>query len=52
MSNARERHPQLEYVEDVADALTGAELTVLVTERSEYRVSTPLPRLDSWAVRS
>jgi len=36
LANARARHPQLEYADDVADALRGADLTVLVTEWPEY----------------
>jgi UDPglucose 6-dehydrogenase len=39
---ARSRHPQLEYVESTAAALTGAELVVLVTEWREYRELDPV----------
>jgi len=34
--NARARHPQLDYTEDVTDALRGADLVILVTEWPEY----------------
>ncbi|MFF2390815.1 UDP-glucose dehydrogenase family protein [Agromyces sp. NPDC058104] len=37
IENSRSRHPQLDYLEDVDDALRGAELAVLVTEWGEYR---------------
>ncbi|HWD62465.1 MAG TPA: UDP-glucose/GDP-mannose dehydrogenase family protein [Humibacter sp.] len=36
VANARLRHPQLDYVEDATDALSGADLVVLVTEWPEY----------------
>lgn len=37
IENSRMKHPQLEYVVDVDEALRGAELVVLVTEWPEYR---------------
>jgi UDPglucose 6-dehydrogenase len=37
IDNARRIHPQLTYVEDRDDALTGADAVVLVTEWDEYR---------------
>ncbi|MHA7984563.1 UDP-glucose dehydrogenase family protein [Rathayibacter sp. CAU 1779] len=36
VANARVRHPQLEYTDDVTDALRGADLVILVTEWPEY----------------
>jgi UDPglucose 6-dehydrogenase len=36
VANARQRHPQLDYVEDATDALRGVDLVVLVTEWPEY----------------
>ncbi|MCK8608295.1 UDP-glucose/GDP-mannose dehydrogenase family protein [Agromyces sp. C10] len=37
IENARQRHPQLDYVADTTEALRGAELVVLVTEWRAYR---------------
>lgn len=41
IANARARHPQLEYTSSTAEALTGADLVVLVTEWREYRALDP-----------
>ncbi|THG31165.1 UDP-glucose/GDP-mannose dehydrogenase family protein [Glaciibacter flavus] len=41
IANSRRIHPQLDYVEDVSDALEGADLVVLVTEWNEYRHMDP-----------
>jgi len=37
IASARQRYPELEYVDDVDDALRGAEVVVLATEWAEYR---------------
>lgn len=37
IENARLRHPQLTYVDAASDALTGADLVLLVTEWDEYK---------------
>lgn len=42
IGNARERHPQLEYVTSSREALRGADLIVLVTEWREYRALDPV----------
>jgi len=42
IENARGRHPQLHYVDDVATAVEGAEVVVLLTEWSEYRDLDPV----------
>ncbi|GAB3395269.1 UDP-glucose/GDP-mannose dehydrogenase family protein [Humibacter soli] len=36
IQNARARHPQLDYTDDLSDALRGADLVILVTEWPEY----------------
>ena len=36
IENARARHPQLDYVENLEEALRGADLVILVTEWPEY----------------
>ncbi|GAB2974166.1 UDP-glucose dehydrogenase family protein [Frigoribacterium salinisoli] len=41
IENARARHPQLNYAEDVTAAVAGAEVVVLLTEWSEYRELDP-----------
>jgi len=41
IENARARHPQLNYVDDVTAAVAGAEVVVLLTEWSEYRELDP-----------
>lgn len=41
IENARLRHPQLDYAQDVEEALRGAELTILVTQWPEYRYMDP-----------
>ncbi|QDZ15703.1 UDP-glucose dehydrogenase family protein [Humibacter ginsenosidimutans] len=41
IENARSRHPQLDYVDDVNEALRGADLVILVTEWAEYRQLDP-----------
>ena len=41
IENSRRLHPQLDYVTDTAEALTGADLVVLVTEWNEYRHMDP-----------
>ncbi|KQX05676.1 MULTISPECIES: UDP-glucose dehydrogenase family protein [unclassified Leifsonia] len=41
IENSRRIHPQLDYVADTAEALTGADLVVLVTEWNEYRQMEP-----------
>ena len=41
IANSRRIHPQLDYVDDVSDALEGADLVVLVTEWNEYRHMDP-----------
>ncbi|MET0975053.1 MAG: UDP-glucose/GDP-mannose dehydrogenase family protein [Leifsonia sp.] len=38
IENARARHPQLSYVEDLDEALAGSELVILATEWRDYRV--------------
>jgi UDPglucose 6-dehydrogenase len=40
-SNARLRHPQLEYTSSTREALRGADLVVLLTEWREYRALDP-----------
>jgi len=37
IANARRRHPELTYVETVAEAVTGADSVLLLTEWAEYR---------------
>ncbi|KQQ92593.1 UDP-glucose 6-dehydrogenase [Leifsonia sp. Leaf325] len=41
IENSRRLHPQLDYVADTAEALTGADLVVIVTEWNEYRQMEP-----------
>lgn len=41
IENSRRLHPQLDYVTDTAEALSGADLVVLVTEWDEYRHMDP-----------
>ncbi|MET1017376.1 MAG: UDP-glucose/GDP-mannose dehydrogenase family protein [Leifsonia flava] len=41
IENSRRLHPQLDYVTDTAEALTGADLVVIVTEWNEYRQMEP-----------
>ena len=41
-SNAARTHPQLNYVSDVDDALTGAEAVVVVTEWKQFRELDPV----------
>ena len=41
IDNARARHPQLQYVDDVDVAVDGAEVVVLLTEWPEYRALDP-----------
>ncbi|WP_430645982.1 nucleotide sugar dehydrogenase, partial [Agromyces sp. GXS1127] len=41
IENARVRHPQLDYVATADEALSGADLAVLVTEWGEYRELDP-----------
>ncbi|MGW4927995.1 UDP-glucose dehydrogenase family protein [Agromyces sp. NPDC004153] len=42
VENARMRHPQLDYTTSTREALTGADLVVLVTEWREYRALDPV----------
>ncbi len=42
IENARMRHPQLDYTTSTREALTGADLVVLVTEWREYRSLHPV----------
>ncbi|TYL52636.1 UDP-glucose dehydrogenase family protein [Agromyces mariniharenae] len=42
VENARMRHPQLDYTTSAREALTGADLVVLVTEWREYRALDPI----------
>ena len=42
IENARGRHPQLRYVDDVATAVADAEVVVLLTEWREYRELDPV----------
>ncbi|KQO95400.1 UDP-glucose dehydrogenase family protein [Leifsonia sp. Leaf264] len=41
IENSKRLHPQLTYVTDTAEALSGADLVVLVTEWNEYRHMEP-----------
>jgi UDPglucose 6-dehydrogenase len=41
VESARRRHPELTYVDDLDDALRGAEIVVLLTEWTEYRSLDP-----------
>lgn len=41
IDNARGRHPQLTYADDVREAVAGAEVVVLLTEWGEYRALDP-----------
>lgn len=41
IANARLRHPQLDYVESLEEAVSGAEIVVLLTEWAEYRALQP-----------
>ncbi|MEL4320087.1 UDP-glucose/GDP-mannose dehydrogenase family protein [Leifsonia sp. YIM 134122] len=41
IENSRRLHPQLDYVTDTSEALTGADLVVIVTEWNEYRQMEP-----------
>lgn len=41
IENARKRHPELRYEQNVADALVGAELVILLTEWPDYRALNP-----------
>ncbi|GAA2456215.1 UDP-glucose dehydrogenase family protein [Agromyces soli] len=50
IDNSRAKHPQLEYVADVGDALRGAELAVLVTEWAAYRELDPRRTAELMAV--
>ena len=42
VENARMRHPQLDFTTSTREALTGADLVVLVTEWREYRALDPV----------
>ncbi|KRE25922.1 UDP-glucose/GDP-mannose dehydrogenase family protein [Agromyces sp. Soil535] len=42
IENARARHPQLDYTTSTREALSGADLVVLVTEWREYRALDPV----------
>ena len=42
VENARARHPQLDFTTSTREALTGADLVVLVTEWREYRALDPV----------
>jgi UDPglucose 6-dehydrogenase len=42
IENARLRHPQLDYTTSTREAVTGADLIVLVTEWREYRALDPV----------
>src|SRR5690349_3259762 len=42
IDNARMRHPQLDFTTSTREALTGADLVVLVTEWREYRALDPV----------
>jgi len=42
IENARARHPQLHYTTSTSEALSGADLVVLVTEWREYRALDPV----------
>ena len=42
IENARGRHPQLNYINDLQETILGAELVVLVTEWDEYRSLDPV----------
>ncbi len=42
IASARKTYPELEYVEDVAEALAGADLVLLLTEWRQYRELDPV----------
>ncbi|HPU13319.1 MAG TPA: UDP-glucose/GDP-mannose dehydrogenase family protein [Aeromicrobium sp.] len=42
IASARKTYPELEYVEDVAEALVGADLVLLLTEWRQYRELDPV----------
>ena len=42
IESAQRRHPELSYVDDLDDALRGAEVVVLLTEWAEYRSLDPV----------
>ncbi|HJQ43868.1 MAG TPA: UDP binding domain-containing protein, partial [Jatrophihabitantaceae bacterium] len=41
MDNARKVHPELTYVESLRDAVTGADVIMLLTEWDEFRTMSP-----------
>jgi UDPglucose 6-dehydrogenase len=41
MDNARKAHPELTYVESLRDAVTGADVIMLLTEWDEFRTMSP-----------
>lgn len=41
MANARRQHPELNYVDSLAEAVTGADLVMLLTEWDEFRQMDP-----------
>ncbi|MDT4971752.1 MAG: UDPglucose 6-dehydrogenase, partial [Pseudonocardiales bacterium] len=41
MDNARRAHPELHYVESLTDAVTDADLIMLLTEWDEFKAMSP-----------